>query len=148
MQINEKASNFLKELCADIDFSKAGYRPPLKEPLILARFDDKIINKLKDLGYKLESNELKVSTQKQLFHGMRTSKIQEKRALSKADFLEMPLKITFENMYVGLNRKRAKEIRFFCFNSNLYNVLSLSPPIVDFDVVYPPHPNFLDVFFS
>ena len=78
MQINEKASNFLKELCADIDFIKAGYRPPLKEPLILARFDDKIINKLKDLGYKLESNELKVSTQKQLFHGMRTSKIQEK----------------------------------------------------------------------
>ena len=113
MQINEKASNFLKELCADIDFSKAGYRPPLKEPLILARFDDEIINKLKDLGYKLESNELKVSTQKQLFHGMRRSKIQEKRALSKADFLEMPLKITFENMYVGLNRKRAKEIRFF-----------------------------------
>ena len=47
MQINEKANNFLKELCADIDFSKAGYRPPLKEPLILARFDDKIINKLK-----------------------------------------------------------------------------------------------------
>ena len=113
MEINEKASNFLKELCADIDFSKAGYRPPLKEPLILARFDDKIINKLKDLGYKLESNELKASTQKQLFHGMRRRKIQEKRTLSKADFLEMPLKITFENMYVGLNRKRAKEIRFF-----------------------------------
>ena len=113
MEINEKASNFLKELCADIDFNKAGYRPPLKEPLILARFDDKIINKLKDLGYKLENNELKVSTQKQLFHGMRRSKIQEKRALSKADFLEMPLKITFENMYLGLNRKRAKEIRFF-----------------------------------
>ena len=74
MEINEKASNFLKELCADIDFSKAGYRPPLKEPLILARFDDKIINKLKDLGYKLENNELKVSTQKQLFHGMRQKK--------------------------------------------------------------------------
>ena len=71
--------------------------------LILARFDDKIINKLKDLGYKLESNELKVSTQKQLFHGMRTSKIQEKRALSIAVFLEMPLIITFENMYLGLN---------------------------------------------
>ncbi|MDY4012431.1 MAG: hypothetical protein SOY61_01875 [Campylobacter sp.] len=81
MEINEKASNFLKELCADIDFSKAGYRPPLKEPLILARFDDKIINKLKDLGYKLENNELKVSTQKQLFHGMRRSKIQEKKSI-------------------------------------------------------------------
>lgn len=74
MEINEKASNFLKELCADIDFSKAGYRPPLKEPLILARFDDKIINKLKGLGYKLQSNELKASTQKQLFHGMRQKK--------------------------------------------------------------------------
>ena len=42
---------------------------------------------------------------------MRRRKIQEKRPLSKADFLEMPLKITFENMYVGLNRKRAKEIK-------------------------------------
>ena len=81
MEINEKASNFLKELCADIDFSKAGYRPTLKEPLILARFDDKIINKLKNFGYKLESNELKVSTQKQLFHGMRKKQNTRKKSI-------------------------------------------------------------------
>lgn len=110
MQINEKASNFLKELCADIDFSKAGYRPPLKEPLILARFDDKIINKLKDLGYKLESNELKVSTQKQLFHGMRQKKIKANRAFSKAEFIDIPKYLRAENLYI---EKDCTGIRFY-----------------------------------
>ncbi|MCI6177687.1 MAG: hypothetical protein MR658_02470 [Campylobacter sp.] len=107
---NEKASNFLKELCADIDFSKAGYRPPLKEPLILARFDDEIINKLKDLGYKLESNELKASTQKQLFHGMRQEKLKTNRAFSKAQFIKMPKYLMTENLYI---EKDCAGIRFY-----------------------------------
>lgn len=113
MEINQKASEFLKELCADIDFNKAGYRPPLKEPLILAKLDDEIMNRLEILSYKLESNKLKVSTQKQLFHGMRLKKIADGRALSKTDFLEMPLHINNANLYVGLNEYRQKEIRFF-----------------------------------
>lgn len=113
MEINQKASEFLKELCADIDFNKAGYRPPLKEPLILARLDDETMKSLEILGYKLESNKLKVSTQKQLFHGMRLKKIADGRALSKADFLEMPQHINNDNLYVGINKSNIKEIRFF-----------------------------------
>ena len=113
MEINQKASEILKELCADIDFNKAGYRPPLKEPLILARLDDETMKSLEILGYKLESNELKVSTQKQLFHGMRLKKIADGRALSKADFIGIPLHINNDNLYVGLNEYRKKEIRFF-----------------------------------
>lgn len=113
MEINEKASEFLKELCADIDFSKAGYRPPLKEPLILAKLDDEIMNKLEILGYKLASNELKAITQRQLFHGLRTNKQEIGKAFNKQEFIEMPLYLTSQNLYIGFDKYNQAFINFF-----------------------------------
>jgi len=59
---------------ADVDFTKAGYRPPLKEPLTLATLSPRTISELKARGIEIDGK-LKAATQRELLHGMRLKKI-------------------------------------------------------------------------
>ena len=113
MQINDKAYNAFLTMFGDIDFSKSGYRPPLDEPLIFATLSGKTINILSKMGYEMRSNTLLASTQKQLLHGMRIKKQKAGCSFTKDDFLEFPKHICLENLYMGINARAEKEIRFF-----------------------------------
>ena len=107
-----RASDKLKAMFADVDFTKAGYRPPLKEPLTLATLSPRAINELKARGIET-SGKLKAATQRELLHGMRLKKIKDGNALSARQFFDMPLNLTEDNLYYGL---KGKEIRFYWVN--------------------------------
>lgn len=113
MEINKKAHHILSEMFGNVDFSVAGYRPSLNEPLIFALLSDKTMRILEKMGYRMTNNALLASTQKQLIHGMRMKKLDAGRALSKEDFLNFPKKISPNNLYVGINARAEKELRFF-----------------------------------
>ena len=61
----------------------------------------------------MRSNTLLASTQKQLLHGMRIKKQKAGRSFTKDEFLEFPKHICLENLYMGINARAEKEIRFF-----------------------------------
>ena len=112
-----RASNKLKAMFADVDFTKAGYRPPLKEPLTLATLSTHTVNKLKARG--IETNgELKVATQRELLHGMRLKKIKDGNALSAEQFFDMPLNLTEDNLYYGKDEMGNDTINFFWESDN------------------------------
>lgn len=112
-----RASNKLKSMFADVDFTKAGYRPPLKEPLTLATLSTHTVNKLKARG--IETNgKLKVATQRELLHGMRLKKIKDGNALSAEQFFDMPLNLTEDNLYYGKDEMGNDTINFFWESGN------------------------------
>ncbi len=112
-----RASNKLKSMFADVDFTKAGYRPPLKEPLTLATLSTHTANKLKAQG--IETNgKLKVATQRELLHGMRLKKIKDGNALSAEQFFDMPLNLTEDNLYYGKDEMGNDTINFFWESDN------------------------------
>ena len=112
-----RASNKLKSMFADVDFTKAGYRPPLKEPLTLATLSPRTISKLKAQGIETDGK-LKVATQRELLHGMRLKKIKDGNALSAQQFFDMPLNLTEDNLYYGKDEMGNDTINFFWESDN------------------------------
>lgn len=110
--IRQNATQIITNLYKSVDFSKSGYRAPLKEPLILTKLSDKIIKILNDLNYKTDGN-FQVLTQKDLLHGMRLKKIKDGDALSKDELLNMSLNFTENNLYIGFDEKNNKSFAFF-----------------------------------
>lgn len=112
-----RASNKLKAMFADVDFTKAGYRQPLKEPLTLATLSPRTISKLKAQGIETDGK-LKVATQRELLHGMRLKKIKDGNALSAEQFFDMPLNLTEDNLYYGKDEMGNDTINFFWESDN------------------------------
>ncbi|WP_314988626.1 hypothetical protein [uncultured Campylobacter sp.] len=112
-----RASNKLKSMFADVDFTKAGYRPPLKEPLTLSTLSPRAINELKARGIET-SGKLKAATQRELLHGMRLKKIKDGNALSARQFFDMPLNLTEDNLYYGKDEMGNDTINFFWKSDN------------------------------
>lgn len=112
-----RASNKLKAMFADVDFTKAGYRPPLKEPLTLATLSPRTISKLKAQGIETDGK-LKVATQRELLHGIRLKKIKDGNALSAEQFFDMPLNLTEDNLYYGKDEMGNDTINFFWESDN------------------------------
>ena len=111
-KIRTQANKQLIEMFKNTDFSKSGYRPPLKEPLNLTKLKDDIKDILVNLDYN-PINLFKATTQKKILHGMRLKKINDGNALTKSEFLKMPLKLTEKNFYIGHNEKGEKIFAFF-----------------------------------
>lgn len=111
-KIRTQANKQLIEMFKNTDFSKSGYRPPLKEPLNLTKLGNEAIEILNNLDYKTDGN-FKALTQKDLLHGMRLKKINDGNALTKNDFLKMPLNLTDDNIHVGFDEFKNKTFAFF-----------------------------------
>lgn len=111
------ASSTLKNMFKNVDFLKPGYRPPLEKPIILTILDEKTVNELKEVGFHTKQS-FTVNTQKELLHGMRLKKINDGNALSKEQFLNMPLNLVPHNLYYGKDEYGNKTLNYFWKDNN------------------------------